>query len=593
VRHDCVYTEDEYHFVSDKPKDKLISAAYSATLSPEKYDDFMNTLDDLMFEGPSQNANGQSGEHIIDTDLDNHFQRAHDIQIKLGRDKAVKPTAVNIVEKAPGPAISFSASEHIIAMNKLAIDTGHGSFETLADYCTNPDLLTRIRAFIANTDASNILVESGNLSEAADTNTCIIVRKINLNEDNTERPAAEAQYFLTSSDLGFDPSKSLLFQKTYKLTDAETDIAVKLADGLAPVEIADARQANLATIRTQIKSIKKKTKSRDLSGIVRLIYGISASLFVSSQVSDVASINVKTLSPYKRQGMITLNDGRKMVYYEQGDAKGIPVILFHNIIYGAGVLESTSKAASRMGLRILAPLRPGFGSSDFIHDAYGDNLLTAAAADLCEFMDRLSIPKAIIVGQTTATPYALRFARLYPHRTADLLGISHAPIWRDEWMNALPKRQKLMARITKYAPKLLPLVTRAGIAMFDKGHADKFLNAAHGDIPADAKALKHPETYAHILNGLEETVAQSAEAFRRDSPFTTLDFTEEARRLKHPFHIIHGDSNHIFPMSNIEAFLEEVPGTTLEVVKGAGGFLIYSHWEVVLRTLKKKARNLK
>lgn len=55
-----------------------------------------------------------------------------------------------------------------------------------------------------------------------------------------------------------DSRRSMILRAAYGLTAAETEIAVKLADGRAPEAIAQARGVSLATVRFQIKSILAK-----------------------------------------------------------------------------------------------------------------------------------------------------------------------------------------------------------------------------------------------------------------------------------------------------------------------------------------------
>ena len=573
----------------------LISAAYSATLSPENYDDIMDVFDDLIFTETNQDSG-----YVISPDLAMHFERAHEIYNKLGRHSTANLVDKKLVDTAPCPAIIFDQSERILAMNALANKPFPRPCKTLSEYCSYPQSLERIRIFITNTDGANILIEPGGLRADGKTNTCILVRTINrgkISGQSLPTDAAENQFFLTSIDLGFDRLKTALFQKTYNLTDAETEIATRLADGQQPQEISQIRRASLATIRTQIKILKQKTACRDIPGIVRLVYGFSAGLFVSSQASNTSPSYMQIPSSFKRQGSITLRDGRKMSYMEHGNTHGKPAIFIHGMMYGSGLLDKTSEAAARQNLRIITPCRPGYGLSDPISNAsarydaaFLDKMLDEVANDIYELLDRLGIAKAMILGNSAGSVYALRFAHLFPNRTSALFAINQLPIWRDEWMGKLPKRQRLIARIAKYTPQLLPLVTRTAVALIDHGRVDKLVDALHKDISADMTALKKPGVYDLVCAGIEEIAAQGADAFCRDCILLLRDYSHQATNLKTPFHIIRGEGDMNVPLSHLENFIQIAPKTTLEMVKGAGQFLLYSHWEYVLNALKKSSK---
>ena len=57
----------------------------------------------------------------------------------------------------------------------------------------------------------------------------------------------------------------------YDLTPAETEVAVLLAQGLAPAEIAERRSIALNTVRNQIKGLFGKTNTNRLGGLIALL----------------------------------------------------------------------------------------------------------------------------------------------------------------------------------------------------------------------------------------------------------------------------------------------------------------------------------
>jgi len=57
----------------------------------------------------------------------------------------------------------------------------------------------------------------------------------------------------------------------YDLTRAESEVAVLLAEGLAPTEIADRRSVSLDTVRNQIKALLQKTGADRLGGLIALM----------------------------------------------------------------------------------------------------------------------------------------------------------------------------------------------------------------------------------------------------------------------------------------------------------------------------------
>ncbi|MEH6661446.1 MAG: alpha/beta fold hydrolase [Parasphingorhabdus sp.] len=575
--------------MSGRDREKLISAAYSATLSPDQYDETLDMMDALIFSD-------QSAKYIdalkqgADPELMAHFQRAHDIQLLLGRKKTEKSGERILLDATPNPALIFDQAEKIVAMNDLARQMIGENCLTLVDCGVREHVLQNIRQFFGSDVVQEIFVEPDHLFARKQMNACLMVREIPFVAD-VERPSGggrtERSFLLTIVNLSFDPSTTSLFRQAYGLTPAEASVAVHLANGRQLPEIAAERDSTIATLRSQIKSIKKKTNARDVPAIVRLLCGFSAGMLTSSQLARTSGTVAEEATPPRSSAEMILSDGRKMSYLEQGSPDGIPVIMLHNMPYGVELPQNAIAAASRMNLRIIAPYRPGCGNSDNLKDIDAEQLLDHVAADIQELINRLGISKAVIVGQTIGAVFALRFARLYPGSVSGLIAISRAPIWREEWATQMPKRQRFILGLAKHVPQLLPLVTRATVAFMDKGYAKKLVLSLCQDSPADMQTLRNTEILDLMARGCEEGLKQGIEAFCRDCMLATMDFSDEAKLLETPLHILHGDRDQIIDISQSRYFAATVPETTLEIVKGAGHLLIYSHWDQVFRAIRK------
>lgn len=579
--------------MSGLDREKLISAAYSATLSPNQYDETIDLIDDLIFSDESA-GHVDALKRGADPDLFAHFQRANDIQLLLGRKKTEKSDERILLDATPNPALIFDQSEKIVAMNDLAKNMMGKECVTLIDCGVNEHVLRNIRRFFGNDDSQKIFVEPDYLFTRKSMNTCLLVREIPAIAD-VERQNRSTRVFksflLTIVNLGFDQSTTSLFGNAYGLTPAETSIAVHLANGMQLPEIAAERDATIATIRTQIKSVKRKTNARDVPAIVRLLCGFSAGMLTSAQLSRTSGSAMQDATPFKFSAELILRDGRKMSYVEQGNPRGIPVIMLHNMPYGVELPQNAIAAAHRMNLRIIAPYRPGFGSSDNLKDIDVEQLLDHVAADIQELLNQLGISEAVIAGQTIGAVFALRFARLYPSSVSSLFAISRAPIWREEWATQMPKRQRFILGLAKHMPQLLPLIMRATVAFMDTGHAKKLVLSLCQNSAADMQALRNAEILELMAKGCEEGFEQGVEAFCRDCLLAIMDFSDEAKLLETPFHILHGDLDQIVDLSQSKYFAANVPDTTLEIVKGAGQLLIYSHWDYVFRAIRKSQKN--
>lgn len=150
-----------YKDVMDKePEDKLIAAIYAATISPAKYHELVDLIDDHIFENANLNQmrlpGGQdSGLH---SELILHFEQARDIYKRLGRQSETDDSFLNLIETAPSPAVVFDKHERVFAYNDMALKQCTDKCETLADFCTDTNSLETIRTFTARSDDGNLFI---------------------------------------------------------------------------------------------------------------------------------------------------------------------------------------------------------------------------------------------------------------------------------------------------------------------------------------------------------------------------------------------------------------------------------------------------
>lgn len=399
----------------------------------------------------------------------------------------------------------------------------------------------------------------------------------------------QAPYLLSLVNIGFDRVAFVGFKQHFGLTQAELEIAIALAEGQTPVEIAMGRHVSLETVRTQVKILKRKTGVVDISAIVRLLCGFSAGIMVSQQTSQVQSRSTRIATEHVRQGSLVLDCGRHLHYTEQGNFEGEPVLMFHNMPYGMFLPEKAVEVAKQKGFRILTPYRPGYGDSDPLDSSKTEKILNRTADDFNEFLTKLKLTNADIVGQSMGSSFALRFAKRYPYRVKKLFAISRAPIWRKQWYSSMPVKQRFVMRTAQYVPQLLPVLIRAVINHIDIGNIKPLMQTLSASSEIDVRLMNnYPEIYDLIAEDSQFGFKHGGNAFCGDCMVVVQDMVEEAREVAHKFHIIHGEKDGIVNPEQSVAFANEVPGTHLELVKGAGHMAFYSHWQVLFKALGRK-----
>ena len=125
-------------------------------------------------------------------------------------------------------------------------------------------------------------------------------------------------------------------------------------------------------------------------------------------------------------------------YLETGSADGPPVILLHGWPSDVHDYDGVAPPLAAAGYRVLVPWLRGFGPTRFLDSATPRSGQQAAlGADVRDFMDALSIPRAILVGYDWGGRAACVVSAVWPERVAGLVAITGYGI-QDIAASALP-----------------------------------------------------------------------------------------------------------------------------------------------------------
>lgn len=115
-----------------------------------------------------------------------------------------------------------------------------------------------------------------------------------------------------------------------------------------------------------------------------------------------------------RDQRIRLHDGRLLGYAEYGDIHGRPLLYFHGLPGSRLDISgpTPSVIAGKLGIRVVALDRPGFGLSDF----QPERTLGDWPNDVVEIADVLRLDTFAVLGLSGGGPYAAACARFIPER---------------------------------------------------------------------------------------------------------------------------------------------------------------------------------
>ncbi|QHM77289.1 4,5:9,10-diseco-3-hydroxy-5,9,17-trioxoandrosta-1(10),2-diene-4-oate hydrolase [Mixta theicola] len=112
-----------------------------------------------------------------------------------------------------------------------------------------------------------------------------------------------------------------------------------------------------------------------------------------------------------------------------GKANGHVVVLLHGKNFCGATWESTLRALSQQGYRVIAPDQIGFCTST--KPAYYHYSFQQLADNTRRLLQSLNVEKATIVGHSTGGMLATRYALMYPQQTEKLVMVN--PIGLEDW----------------------------------------------------------------------------------------------------------------------------------------------------------------
>jgi len=272
---------------------------------------------------------------------------------------------------------------------------------------------------------------------------------------------------------------------------------------------------------------------------------------------------------------IKLHDDITIGYAELGDPAGKPVLHFHGM--PSSRLEITravfDEAASRLGVRIIAIDRPGYGVSDFRPYRIVDWPYMVS-----EFADRLGLDKFAVMGISSGPKYAAACAWKLPGRVSAAALISaNAPIQAPEAAQAMASQDRLLYTLARYAPWLMRLLL-SYIAANARKDPKSVLSLFSELCEADRALLTAP-------GGLQWLSEMVLGAFQQGTRGVAWDWKLEAQpwgfplaEIRVPVDMWHGESDTLVPLANGKYLAQAIPGCQAHYVPGEGHMSLLSNY---------------
>jgi pimeloyl-ACP methyl ester carboxylesterase len=273
-------------------------------------------------------------------------------------------------------------------------------------------------------------------------------------------------------------------------------------------------------------------------------------------------------------------DGRVIAVEVVGDQDATPVLVCHGLADSRLSARWLRGSAQELGLRLIAPDRPGTGRTD----SRWLNQVADWAEDGALILDTLEIDSAAVLGISGGGPFAAACAAQVPGRVRGLMlvGALGLPDWPTRGMAT---GEQFSLALARRAPEFggWSLDRLAALA---RRWPQAFLRlAATAQPEADIRALLDPGLRESFLTSYIEAFRRGSSGVAQDLRVLTRPWGFDLSSIKVPTWVRHGDADATVPVQHARLYAEAIPGAQLEIYPGQGHFSILSRPREVLAPL--------
>ena len=292
----------------------------------------------------------------------------------------------------------------------------------------------------------------------------------------------------------------------------------------------------------------------------------------------MTGMGVKIEGP-ARLGESRLPDGRQLGWAEWGPPDGVPVLLCPGAAtsrwlgFGAGVVDA-------LGLRLVSVDRPGLGASDA---APGRTLLDWAG-DVRELAVLRELEGLRVVGFSQGAPFALACA-------AQGVAVGAAVVSGSDEL-AAPEFADALAPDVRALVDLVAADAGGAEAMFAGfGSAEKLwelIIAGSGE--GDRAVYQEPAFEAAFRRAMAEAFVQGSAGYARDTALAMGRWPFDPGAIRVPVDLWYGqqDTSPVHSPDLGATLARRIPTARRHVVPDAGGAVLWTHAEAILRSLLER-----
>lgn len=566
---------------------EMIGLIYEAAVDLSMWPSLLESMSDYLALSLTETSNlpksPDRSEHSLIRFLLPHFERANAIHQQLAEVSDERNLLESVMNRLPLGAAIIDAKCNTISMNRTLISLLHGSellklsagrlvshpaetLQQVVDRIISGAQSDGVIRFQSDHSCLSLWVGRGSAPSRAD------MQKNRLMVLVASR---------TSHALSTQGMISL-----FGLTLAEAKIAQQLVLGSSMEETAEFLQISRNTAKTQLARVFSKVGVKRQAELIQAIYASPLWLQSDPKQDPVALLDFNDTGMVRHateDQCMKLPDGRLLYFSDSGDQQGHPVILMHGIAGSRYLRHPDDDIIMQEGIRLIIPERPGSGDST----PQADRSIADWSKDIAQLADHLQLDRFSVLGYSAGTAYALSVAAALPERICGLHLVAVVPpIDGIEDLRAYNPVFRMSLFLAKYTPSLLDALMRVMVKDIRKNVYHYLEEMLRGAPEQDLKMLCNPRLRANLATGLRASVRHGEHEVAREVTLLAKDWGVDLSQITIPLHIWHGGSDPLVSSSGAEKLATLLPDVRLNCIPGAGHYLMYSHWQELLRSIR-------
>ena len=365
--------------------------------------------------------------------------------------------------------------------------------------------------------------------------------------------------------------------ETFGLTPAEVALLRALLSGKSYPEAAEAMSKSPETLKAQGKAILRKTGVAQMSDFLNLMLSYA---FLAEPTKHIAEAGNKSYTIQGNHVLINASDGRKIQINRFGLKGGRPLLFFHGLYQGPYLTDELNKAFQAKKFEIFAPSRPGFNRTD--PPKNWEDFNATVTEDIVTVCDHFGLDHLDFIVHHAGISFACRAGKALGSKVGSAVMIGAGVPIKDYMLKTMHTEARVAGAAVRYAPKLLDMILRVGIAKWRRQGAHAYLTNLFKESSPDRETLNDPRRGPTMERGILHMISQGSQTIIRDGMSAMSDWEEEYATLPTKQLWLHGAHDPVMNHQFVTEFLHKQGKSPPVIFQNRGGdVLIGAPLEVV------------